>query len=150
MGAQRLGEVMDELEVLVGEQGTADEAALHQELLDVVHALVGEGDPLVLLLQLVVPCRLRVSLGIGARVGVFLALHHLLDELVHLRKLEGIVLRHPGDDQRGARLVDEDVVDLVDNGVGVTSLHLLRRAPAHVVSQVVEAEFVVRSVGDVF
>ena len=55
----------------------------------------------------------------------------------------------PGDDEGRARLVDEDVVDLVHDGVRVAALHLLRGAPAHVVPQVVEAELVVRPVGDV-
>ena len=94
VGAQGLGEVVDVLEVLVGEEGVADQPAALQERLDVVHALVGEGDPLVLLLQLEVARGLRVPLGIRARGGVLLALHQLVDELVHLRELERVVLRH--------------------------------------------------------
>ncbi len=54
-----------------------------------------------------------------------------------------------GNDQRGAGLVDEDRVDFIDDGVVVAALHEFIGAPGHVVAQVVEAELVVRSVGDV-
>ena len=54
-----------------------------------------------------------------------------------------------GDDQRRTRFVDEDRIDLVDNGVGQLSLHPILRRIDHVVAQVVEAEFVVRPIGDV-
>ena len=61
-------------------------------------------------------------------------------------------------DQRRTRFVDEDVVHFVDDGIVQSALGLLvlariavisaGRRP-HVVAQVVEAEFVVRAVGDV-
>ena len=54
-----------------------------------------------------------------------------------------------GDDQRGACLVDEDGVDFVDDGVVMSALHLVGDGAGHVVAQVVEAELVVGSVGDV-
>ena len=55
----------------------------------------------------------------------------------------------PGNDQRRARFVDQDRIDFVDNGVGQFALYALRRRIDHVVTQVVEAEFVVRAVGNV-
>jgi hypothetical protein len=66
-----------------------------------------------------------------------------------------------GDDQRGARLVDQDVVDLVDDGevvvaraavVGLLAaavLDLLGERLGHVVAQVVKAELRVGAVRDV-
>ncbi len=62
-----------------------------------------------------------------------------------------------GDDERRARLVDEDRVHLVDDREEVcllelgpvTALHLLFASHDHVVAQVVEPEFVVGAVGDV-
>ena len=54
-----------------------------------------------------------------------------------------------GDDQRGAGLVDEDRVDLVDDGEVVAALGLVDELAGHVVAQVVEAELVVRAVRDV-
>ena len=52
------------------------------------------------------------------------------------------------DDQRRAGFVDEDRVDLVDDGEGVAALHLVVARHGHVVAQVVEAELVVGAVGD--
>ena len=52
------------------------------------------------------------------------------------------------DDQRRAGFVDEDRVDLVDDGEGVAALHLVVARDGHVVAQVVEAELVVGAVGD--
>ncbi len=52
------------------------------------------------------------------------------------------------DDEGGSRLVDEDRVDLVDDGEVVAALHAACRLRNHVVAQVVEAEFRIRAVGD--
>ena len=52
----------------------------------------------------------------------------------------------PRDDQRRARLVDEDVVDLVDDGEAALALHPLVELDDHVVAQVVEPELVVGAV----
>ena len=60
----------------------------------------------------------------------------------------GAVFRRTGDDQRGARLVDEDGVHLVDHSVGA-ALHPLLRRKRHIVAQIVEAELVVGAVGDI-
>jgi hypothetical protein len=55
-----------------------------------------------------------------------------------------------GDDQRGARLVDEDGVDFVNDAVPVVTLHLVLLARGHaVVAEVVEAELAGGAVGDV-
>ena len=61
----------------------------------------------------------------------------------------GLARGGAGDDERRARLVDEDRVDLVDDGEVVAALHHVAGLPRHVVAQVVEAELVVRAVGDV-
>ena len=53
------------------------------------------------------------------------------------------------DDQRRARLVDQDRVDLVHDRVVQLALHVVVDAELHVVAQVVEAELVVLAVGDV-
>ncbi len=53
------------------------------------------------------------------------------------------------DDQRRPRLIDQDAVDLVNDGVEqlFLALHLLDRL--HVVAEIVEAELIVGTVGDV-
>jgi hypothetical protein len=63
--------------------------------------------------------------------------------------LVGGLLRLSADDERRARLVDEDGVDLVDDRVVQLALDALRELAGHVVAQVVEAELVVRAVRDV-
>ena len=63
--------------------------------------------------------------------------------------LDGL-LRRAADDQGRARLVDQDVVDLVHDGVvPATALHLVLDAHRHVVAQVIEPEFVVGPVENV-
>ena len=76
----------------------------------------------------------------------------LRDDPVDLLVHRGPALRAPvapRDDQRGARLVDQDRVDLVHDRVVVLALDHLVEAEPHVVAEVVEAELVVRAVGDV-
>ena len=53
-----------------------------------------------------------------------------------------------GNDQRGARLVDENRVDFVDDGEVEWLLHAVFESEGHVVAQVIEAEFVVRAISD--
>ena len=71
------------------------------------------------------------------------------DDAIDLVVQVGRLLGGPGDDQRRPRLVDEDAVDLVDDREVVPALHVVRELELHVVAQVVEAELVVRAVGDV-
>ena len=61
----------------------------------------------------------------------------------------GRLVGRPRDDERRARLVDQDGVDLVDDGEDVAPLGHEITGPRHVVAQVVEAELVVGAVGDV-
>ena len=73
-------------------------------------------------------------------------LHQGLVLLEHLV----VALGHgTGDDERRTGIVNQDGVDLVDNGVVVCALHEVLRVGGHVVAQVVEAELVVRAEGDV-
>ena len=106
-------------------------AGFAQPLLHLFHADFGEIDGALFLVDLVVGL---VELG---DVGV--------DGVVEL----GTVVERTGNDQRGARLVDQDRIDLVDDGVGVPALHHVLEPVLHVVAQVVEAELVVGAVGDV-
>ena len=80
----------------------------------------------------------------------------VVDVLLHQRRQPGelgVPVRRavggPGDDQRGAGLVDQDGVDLVDDREVVAALHQVGERVRHVVAQVVEAELVVGAVGDV-
>ena len=71
------------------------------------------------------------------------------NELVDLQVQFGAFHRRTGDDQRRARLVNEDAVHLVDNGVGQFPLYPVFQSDGQIIPQVVEAEFVVGAVDDV-
>ena len=96
----------------------------------------------------------HAQLGEMARVFLFLQLEvqvafKLSRQFVGHRVLRHVVVGTPGDDQRCAGFVDQDVVDLIDDRVVEPPLNLLVLERLHVVAQVVEAELVVRSVSDV-
>ena len=71
------------------------------------------------------------------------------DQLVDGDVELGAVLARAGDDERRARLVDQDRVHLVHDREVVIALQHLREVRLHVVAQVVEAELVVGGVGHV-
>ena len=96
-------------------------------------------DRLVLEVEEEVAALLR-ALGTGLELG-----DEAGEREVQVRRLLGLA----GDDQRRPRLVDEDVVDLVDDRERALALHPAVELVDHVVAQVVEAELVVRAVGDV-
>ena len=117
-------------------------------LLDLLHAARGQRRGLGLFIDDVVGLLVDVLLLllVGLRDDL---LAEARDEAfgagIHLRGL----LAHAGDDERRARLVDEDGVHLVDDDEGVPALHELVFKDCHVVAQVVEAHLVVRAVGDI-
>ena len=81
---------------------------------------------------------LALSINNGLYVG-----EELLEELV-------IALGYrTRDNQRRTSIVDKDGVHFVNDGVVVATLHEVFGAGRHVVAQVVEAEFIVRTEGDV-
>ena len=88
----------------------------------------------------------RALLLVGLVVDV---LDHAAGDLRELVVPPDLVLGGARDDQRGASLVDQDRVDLVDDGVVVPSLDTVLDGVGHVVAQVVEPELVVGPVGDV-
>ena len=132
MRTQRLVDVVHHRDVgNVVEPGALEEVALGEQLFHLLGARLGEGDgALLLVLFVVVRAELR---------------DQLVDPAVHVRRIVG----RPRDDQRGPRLVDEDVVHLVDDGVVEGPLDHLVHLELHVVPQIVEAELVVGPVGHV-
>ena len=134
LGLDRVVEVADErgVDALV--------EVLDAELvLDLGDAGLEDADGALLLVDLVV--------AVDALLGVA-ALEAVDDQCELGVPVRGLVGR-AADDQRRARLVDEDRVDLVHDGVVVAALDEVVLAPRHVVAQVVEAELVVGAVGDV-
>ena len=78
--------------------------------------LVGEGDPFLFFIDLIIALRL---LGILSRLRVLLAFLQIRHNGVGKTNLLGVVGCLPADDQRGAGFVDEDGVDLVDDAIAV-------------------------------
>ena len=66
---------------------------------------------------------------------------------------DGVMFRcrlgRAGDDQRRARLVDQDRVHLVDDREMVIALHHILNAELQIVAQIIEAEFIVGAIGDI-
>jgi hypothetical protein len=123
--------VDDERVLIIVEVGAEEEPRILEQPLHLLGAVLGEDDRALLLVLVVI-------LGVEA-------LHDLVDRDVEL----GLVVRGAGDDQRRARLVDEDRVDLVDDGEVEGPLDHRLALVLHIVAQIVEAELVVRAVGDV-
>jgi hypothetical protein len=128
VGLDRVVEERDE-----GRVGRLVEVVDAEVVLDLLDAGLEHADRALLLVDLVV----------GAGDEALRDRRELGEPTVRLAR------RGPRDDERGAGLVDEDRVDLVDDGEEVAPLDHVLRLPGHVVAEVVEAELVVRAVRDV-
>ena len=144
LGLQRLLQVVDQLARKVGIDVLDTQAAL-----DLLKAALGGGNGVLGLVHDVVARGFNI-LGGGE--------HVVRDVLAALKAAHGTreVLVGAGglgagtrDDERGTCLVDQDGVDLVDDGVMVAALHALLGASDHVVAQVIETKLGVGAVGDV-
>ncbi len=112
------------------------QAGLQEQFLDVLVAFVRQVDLLALLVRPVVALALLGVLRLQAR-----------NELVDARIELGAFLGRAGNDQRRARFVDQDRVHLVHDRERERALHAVLEPEREVVTQVIEAEFVVRAVG---
>ncbi len=128
----RVVEVSALRRVAIGAIAGREQPLRAQEHLGVLHALFGERHR----------ARLLVDL-------VMLVAPKLRDELGDLDVLLAGRFSGPADDQGSARFVDQDRVDLVDDGVVQITLYVVVDAELHVVAHVVEAELVVLPVRDV-
>src|SRR5438128_1191453 len=89
-----------------------------------------------------------VVAGLLAFFELFAALK-LRDDGVGLVVLVGGFLRRSRDDQRRARFVDQNRINLVDDRVIVTVLHAGAEIELHIVAQIVKTELVVGAVSNV-
>jgi hypothetical protein len=88
--------------------------------------------------------------AMALRGPLLLGSHHALDQRLHLvEHFVAALFDRARDDERRAGLVDEHRVHLVHDRVVEPALHAVLGPHRHVVAQVVEAELVVRAVGDV-
>ena len=68
---------------------------------------------------------------------------------IHLAVHLGVIFCLTRDDERRTRLIDQNRVNLIDNGECKPTLYSLGWRVHHVVAQVIEAEFIVGTVSDV-
>ncbi len=140
MRAQRRIQVVHQRDVVrVVEAGSGrQQSGFGQDLLGVLVSFLRQQHLVRLLVDPVVAGALLFRLPRQLR-------RELVQAVVDLDVVVGLA----GDDQRRARLVDQDRIDLVDDRVRQAALHALAGVEHHVVAQVVEAELVVGAVGDV-
>ncbi len=74
---------------------------------------------------------------------------HLPDDTVHcLISLPGLFCG-PADNQRRAGFIDEQVIHFIDDGIDQRTLDAVRQIADHIVTEVIEAELVVRAVSNI-
>ena len=123
---------------------------VREQLLGLGHAGLGQRRGLVLLVDDEVARGLEAIAILALDLAlVDLAALQLRDDAIDFVIEVGRFLGRTGDDQRRARLVDQDAVDFVDDREVMAALDHRRDVELHVVAEVVEAELVVGAVGDV-
>ena len=147
VGAQGQDDAVLDLQVLgIGEVFDVE------ELLGLCHALLGQVDDLVLLVDDEVAVLLLLDTHDGVDLGdivLILAPCHLLCQDVAGLIDPGGLIALSGDDERGSCLIDQDGVDLIDDAVVQAAQNQLVLVDGHVVTQVVKAELVVGDIGHI-
>src|SRR5271156_687792 len=117
-----------------------------QQLLDFHPAVVADRDVAMFFVDHVVAshdfwlARLRIY---------FFALFELGDDAIDFVVLVGGLFAGARNNERGARFVDQDGIDFVDDREVMHALHAIAQVELHVVAQIVETEFVVGAVSHV-
>ncbi len=121
-------------------QAAADrkQSRLRQHLLGVLVAVFGKQDLMLLLVDPEIAGTDLFRLADEPR-------RELVQPVVHVDVVVGLA----GDDERRPRFVDQDRVDLVDDRVVEAALPAIADLILHVVTEIIEAEFVVGPVRDV-
>src|SRR5438477_7972372 len=112
-----------------------------QQSLSFVYAFFGQNRRMVLFID-------HVVAGLFVFFQLFTA-NKLWNNRVRLVVLVGRLFGWTRDDQRSARFVDQDRIDFINDRVIMAALYTRREIELHVVAQIVEAELVIGSVGDV-
>ena len=123
-----------------------------EELLNLLHAFLGQVDGLFLLIDDEVAGLLLLDAHDGVDSGVLgqviapmqLTGQHVA-HLVEFRGLAGLA----GNDERGPGLIDQDRVDLVNDAVMEVPLYEVLLIDRHIVPEVVESELIIRNISNV-
>ena len=117
-----------------------------EQSLHLLPTLIGDRNVAMLLVHHEVAGELR---GLPRRPFDLFTLFELRNNAVHAVVLVRRFLTRARDDERRASLIDQDRVNLIDDGVVVSALHAVLEVELHIVAQIVEAELVVGAVGDI-
>ena len=123
-----------------------------EEILHLLHAVLGQVNHLILLIHHEVAGLLHILAHDGVDLGELLGNGALLQlagqNVADLVQLGGLAAL-PGNDQGRSRLVDQNGVNLVDDAVVQIPQNQLLLVNRHVVAQVIESQLVVGYIGDV-
>ena len=61
----------------------------------------------------------------------------------------GIGFGRAGNDQRGARFINQDRINLIDNRKAEIALHHIFKAEFQIIAKIVKAEFIIRAISDI-
>ena len=61
----------------------------------------------------------------------------------------GIGFSRAGNDKRGARFINQDRINLIDNRKTEIALHHIFKTEFQIVTKIVKAEFIIRAVSDI-
>ena len=153
VGLERLDDVVVQLVVFgVGQ-------VFHAEVLfGLFHACLGQGGALFLFVHPVIAVNFHLlthqaahGAALPGQLGILFlfapnqAAYKAIGLFIHI----GGLFTLAGDNQRRARLIDEDGVHLVHDGKVVLALHHVFLIDHHVVTQVIKAQLVIGAVGDI-
>ncbi len=123
-----------------------------EELLHLLHAVLGEVDVLFFLAYDKIPALLNILAHDGVHLRKFAArlapLQLPRQDIARLVELCGLAAL-PGYNKRRPRLVNQHGVNLVDDGVLKPPLHKLFLVDHHVIPQVVEPQLIIRDIGNI-
>ena len=146
VGAQRGVQVMHQADVLRFVQAAAfgQELQARKNFFGMLKTFFPQMHLMAFFIHPKIPWRLRL-------IGLRLRRHRGQErrDFVHPVIQLGVIIGLAGDNQWGARFVNQDRIDLVNDGVVERALAPAGLLVLQIVAQVVEAEFVVGAVGDV-
>ena len=133
MGAQSVGDMMHKADILnvVNRAALLQKAVFDQQLFHMLIAVISQIDGFGFLVQLIIFRRQERQHFINADIEV------------------GAVFKRAGDNQRRARLINQNTVNLIDNGEAVAALAHFCARIFHIVAQIIKAQLIIGGIGDV-
>ena len=133
MGAQRIGDVMHKRDILnVVNRGVFfQKAVFNKQFFHMLIAVIRQID------------------GFGFLVQFVIVFAQLRNQFINADIEVGAVFQRPGNNQRGARLVNENAVHLINNGKAVAALAHIGARIFHIVAQIIKTQLIIGGIGNV-